>query len=145
VALEINGPEVRRGVEEFEGGKSVAVVGLDEPGDAAKGVLAGLKVGDDELLESDDAGREGYEAAGAADVGGGGRFGKGRVRRMAVNEHGHGGGYAVSAALFDGGGASGIARLATERAPAGKDELEQAHDVDRAREGAAAIEKPSAG
>ncbi len=124
---------MRRGLEKFEGGESVAIVGMDEPSDAAKGVLVGLKVGNDELLESDDVGREGDEAAGAADIGGGGRFGKGREHRMAVDEHGHGGGDTVSAALFGGGRASGIPRFAAERAPAGKDELAQAHNVGRAR------------
>lgn len=135
IAREINTPEVRRGLEKFEGGESVAVVGTDESSDAAKGVLVGLKVGNDELLELDDVRREGDEAAGPADVGGVGRFGKGRVRRMAVDEHGHAGGDAMGAAFFGSGRASVIAHFVAERAPTGKDEFAQAHDVGRAREG----------
>ena len=63
----------------------MALVSMDESSHPANCVLVGLKVGNDELLESRDVGREWDEAAGPADVGGGGRFGKGRVRRMAVN------------------------------------------------------------
>jgi hypothetical protein len=121
-------------MEKFEGDEGVALVGTDESSHAANGVLVGLKVGNDELLESDNVGREGDEAACPADIGGGSRFGKGRVSRMAVDEHGHGGSDAVSAAFF-GSGASGITRFAAERAPAGKDELAQAHDLRRWREG----------
>jgi hypothetical protein len=120
----------------------VAVVVADESSHAANSVLVGLKVGNDEFLKSDDMGREGYEAACPADIGGGGRFGKRRVRRMPVNEHWHGGGNAVSAPFF-GGRASGIACFAAESAPEGKDELAQEHDLGRAREGGfAAAEKP---
>ena len=111
----------------------MAIVGSDESSDAAKGILVGLKVGNHELLESQDMGREWNEATGPADVGGGGRFGKGRLRRMSVDEHWHEGGHAVSAAFFGGRRTNGIARFAAERAPAGKDELVQAHDVSRAR------------
>jgi|GEM_PF-4975718 len=134
-AREINGPEVRGGMQKFEGDEDVAVVVSDESSHAAKRVLVGLKVGNDELLESDDVGREGDEAACPADIRRGSGFGKGRVRRMAVDEHGHGGGDAVGAAFFGGGRASSIARFAAERAPAGKDELAQAHDLGRTREG----------
>jgi hypothetical protein len=112
----------------------VAVVVTDESNHAAKGVLVGLKVGNDELLESDDVGREGDETARPAHVGCGSRFGKGRVRRMAVDENGHGGGDAVGAAFFGGRG-SGVVRFAAERAPAGKNEIAQAHDLGRKREG----------
>jgi hypothetical protein len=128
-------------MQKFEGDEGVAVVVTDESSDAAKGVLVRLKVGNDELLESDDVGREGDEAARPADIRRGSGFGKGRVRRMAVDEHGHGGGDAVGAAFF-GGRASGVARFAAQRAPAGKNELAQAHDLGRTREGGfAAIRK----
>lgn len=112
----------------------MALVSTDESSHAANCVLVGLKVGNDELLEADDVGREGHEAARPADIRRGSGFGKGRVRRMAVDEHGHGGGDAVSAAFF-GGRASGVARFAAQRAPAGKNELAQAHDLGRTREG----------
>jgi hypothetical protein len=140
VAREINGPEVRSGMQKFEGDEGVAVVVTDESSDAAKGVLVRLKVGNDELLEADDVGREGDEAARPADIRRGSGFGKGRVRRMAVDEHGHGGSDAVGAAFFGGGRASGVARFAAQRAPAGKNELAQAHELCRTREdGFAAI------
>jgi hypothetical protein len=134
VACEIDSPEVRRGMQKFEGDEGVALVGTDESSHAANCVLVGLKVGNHELLESDDVGREGDEAACPADVRRGSRFGKGRLRRMAVDEHGHGGSDAVGAAFF-GGRASGVTRFAAERAPAGKNELAQAHDLGRTREG----------
>jgi hypothetical protein len=54
VASEINCPEVRCGMEEFNGNEVVAVVVTDVPSDAANGVLIRLKVGNNELLESDD-------------------------------------------------------------------------------------------
>jgi hypothetical protein len=134
------------GLEKLKGSECVAIVSTDQTSDAANGVLVGLKVGNDDLLESDDVAREGDEAAGPADVGGGGRLRKWRVRRMAVDEHGHGGGDAMSAAFFSDGRASSIARFAAECAPAGKDETAQSHDAVRAREGGpTAIEKPSAG
>ena len=54
---------------------------------------------------------------------------------MAVDEHGHGRGDAVSTAFFGGGRPGGIARFASEHAPTGKDELVHAHDIRLAREG----------
>ena len=54
VTSKINSPKVRRGMEKFKRDEIVAVVVLDEPSDSANGVLVGLKVGDNELLESDD-------------------------------------------------------------------------------------------
>ena len=45
---------MRRGTEKFKRDEIVAVVVTDEASDAANGVLVGLKVGNDELLESDD-------------------------------------------------------------------------------------------
>jgi hypothetical protein len=48
---------------------------------------------------------------------------------MAVHEHGHGRGDAVSTAFFGGGRPGGIACIASERAPTRKDELAQKHDV----------------
>ena len=54
VASEINSPEVRRGMEKFKRDEIVAVVVTDESSDAANSVLVGLKVRNDELLESDD-------------------------------------------------------------------------------------------
>lgn len=122
-------------MQKFEGDEGVAVVVSDESSHPANCVLVGLKVGNDELLEADDVGREGDEPACPADIRRGSRFGKGRVRRMAVDEHGHGGSDAVSAAFFGGGRASGVARFTAERAPAGKNELAQAHDLGRTREG----------
>ena len=51
---EINSPEVRCGTEEFKRDEIMAVIVTDEASDAANGVLVGLKIGNDELLESDD-------------------------------------------------------------------------------------------
>jgi hypothetical protein len=50
----INSPKVRRGMEKFKRDEIVAVVVLDEASHAANCVLVGLKVGNNELLESDD-------------------------------------------------------------------------------------------
>ena len=54
VTSKINSPEVRRGMEKFKRDEIVAVVVTDESSDAANSVLVGLKVRNDELLESDD-------------------------------------------------------------------------------------------
>lgn len=43
-------------MDKFNGNEVVAVVVTDEPRDATNSVLVGLKVGNDELLESDDVG-----------------------------------------------------------------------------------------
>ena len=56
---------------------------------------------------------------------------------MAVDEHRHGGGDAVSAAFFGDRRTSGIARFTAKRAPTRKDELAQAHDMGLTREGGA--------
>lgn len=51
---EIKRPEVRRGMEKFKRYEIVAVLVTDEASHTANGVLVGLKVGDNELLESND-------------------------------------------------------------------------------------------
>ncbi len=135
VTSKINSPEVRRGMEKFKGDEIVAVFVTDEASDAANGVLIGLKVGDHDLLESDDVGCEADQSARPTDVRSDGRFGKRCVRRMAVDEHGHGCCDAVSAAFFGGARPGGIAGFASEHAPTGKDELAHAHDIRLAREG----------
>src|SRR5215472_10449233 len=99
-------------MEKFKSNEVVTVVVTDEPGDAANRVLIGLKIGDDELLESNDVVREGDEAACPADIRRNSRFRKCCVRQMAVDEHRHGGGDAVSAAFFADGTASCILRFA---------------------------------
>ena len=53
---------------------------------------------------------------------------------MPIDEHGHRCGNAMSAAFFRGGKRGRIARFASERAPTGKDELAQEHDMGLARE-----------
>jgi hypothetical protein len=124
----------------------VAVIVTDEPNDAANGVLIGLKVGNNELLESDDVVRERNKTASPANIRSGGWFGKGRVRRMAVDENGHRCGDTVSAAFFGDRRTSGVARFASERAPTRKDELAQEHDVvSRERAVSLRCEKTSAG
>ena len=54
VTSEINCPEVRRGMEKFKRDKIVAVFVMDEASDAANGIFFRLKIGNNELLESDD-------------------------------------------------------------------------------------------
>ena len=56
VTSEINSPEVRGGMEKFKRDEIVAVVVTDEASHAANGVFIRLKVGNNELLESDDVG-----------------------------------------------------------------------------------------
>ena len=67
-------------MEEFNGNEVVAVVVTDVPSDAANGVLVGLKVGNYELLESDDVGCEADQSACPADVRRGSWLGKGCMR-----------------------------------------------------------------
>ena len=50
----INSPEVRGWMEKFKRDEIEAVVVLDEASDATNGVFVRLKVGNNELLESDD-------------------------------------------------------------------------------------------
>lgn len=51
---EINRPKMRRGMEKFKRDEIVSVVVTDTTSHAANGVFIGLKVGQNELLESDD-------------------------------------------------------------------------------------------
>ena len=71
---------MRRGLDKFKRDKIVAVIVLDEASDAANGVLIGLKVGNNELLESDDVGCEADQSACPTDIRRGSWLGKGRVR-----------------------------------------------------------------
>ena len=80
VTSEINSPEVRGGMEKFESHEIVAVAVMDETSHAANGILVGLKVGDHELLESDDVGCEADQSTRPTDVRCGRWLGKGRVR-----------------------------------------------------------------
>ena len=77
VARKIYRPEVRRGMEKFKRDKIVAVIVTDESSHAANCVLVGLKVGNNELLESDDVVRERNKAARRTDIRSDGRFGEG--------------------------------------------------------------------
>ena len=79
VASKINSPKVRRGLDKFEGDEIVAVVVMDEASHATNGVFVRLQVGDNELLESDDVGREADQSSRPADILGGGWFGKRRM------------------------------------------------------------------
>ena len=56
VASKINSPEARAGVDKVERDEILAVVVLDEASDAANGIFVRLKIGNNELLESDDVG-----------------------------------------------------------------------------------------
>lgn len=54
VAYKIYRPEVRGRMEKFKRNEIVTVLVTDETSHAANGVLVGLKVGDNELLEWND-------------------------------------------------------------------------------------------
>ena len=55
-------------MDKFNGNKVVAVIVLDEASHAANCVFIGLKVGDNELLESDDVGCEADQSTRPTDV-----------------------------------------------------------------------------
>ena len=67
-------------MEKFKRDKIVAVIVTDESSNAANCVLIGLKVSDNELLESDDVGCEADQSACPADVRRGSWLGKGCMR-----------------------------------------------------------------